>query len=54
MESSDTTMRADSGISDLIPEDDSKFGVLLLGAPGTGKTTYCKAMHEFLNLHYER
>ena len=38
----------------MIPEDDTKFGVLLLGAPGTGKTTFCKAFHEFLNLHYSR
>ena len=43
-----------SDIEKLMPEDDTKFGVLLIGAPGTGKTTFCKAFHDFLNLHYER
>lgn len=28
--------------------EDVKFGVLLLGAPGTGKTTFCNTYHEFL------
>ena len=41
-------------IEDMVPEDETKFGVLLLGAPGTGKSTFCKAMHEFLDLHYSR
>ena len=40
--------------TDLLPEDDTKFGVLLLGAPGTGKSTFCKSMHDFLDLHYAR
>ena len=43
-----------TNIEEAMPEDDTKFGVLLIGAPGTGKTTYCKAMSEFLTLHYGR
>lgn len=46
--------KAAGSLEGAVPADETKFGVLLLGAPGTGKTTFCKAMHEFLNLHYER
>lgn len=54
MESGSDSQSGPTRIEDVIPEDDSKFGVLLIGAPGTGKTTFCKAMHDFLNLHYSR
>ena len=54
MANTDAIRGAPRSIEKLLPLDDTKFGVLLIGAPGTGKTTFCKAMHEFLTLHYER
>ena len=32
----------------------TRFGVILLGAPGTGKTTFCNALQEFLSEVVER
>ena len=34
--------------------EDIKFGVLLLGAPGTGKTTFSKSLHDFFDGNVER
>jgi len=34
--------------------EDVKFGVLLLGAPGAGKTTFSKALHTFFQEHLNR
>ena len=34
--------------------EDIKFGVLLLGSPGTGITTFSKSLHEFFDTNVER
>ena len=34
-------------IKDLV--DQTRFGVLLIGAPGVGKTTFCKALSEHMD-----
>jgi len=44
-------MKQDGEDVDAIEEhmDDTKFGVLILGAPGTGKTTFSKTLHDFFD-----
>jgi GTPase SAR1 family protein len=47
-------MKSVEEIRELEQMDDSKFGVLLLGAPGTGKTTFSKSMHSFFDETVDR
>lgn len=49
-------MKQDGEDVDAIEEhmDDTKFGVLILGAPGTGKTTFSKTLHDFFDDNVQR
>ena len=47
-------MKSMEEIQELEQMDASKFGVLLLGAPGTGKTTFSKSMHNFFDETVDR
>jgi len=47
-------MKSVEEIQELEQIDASKFGVLLLGAPGTGKTTFSKSIHNFFDETVDR